>query len=158
MNDFNEYGSSAVKSAKGSWNRLHPGIRSALALGVVLLGLNILQTLSAGTSLIVCLPIQVMLFGVNGGLAAYFALQSGYHTSDLPRVGVVAGFFGWILPSIFYLIFGVILGLVTFGIGFLGIAAWILCFPISLMTQIILGAGGAWLYGRFAPTSLPEEY
>ena len=42
----------------------------------------------------------------------------------------------------------VVLGLVTFGIGFLGLAAWILCGPVDLAIQAICGALGAWLYGR----------
>jgi len=134
--------------AAGFWERLHPSIRSALILWAFLIGIAVINVLTGGTSVVFCYAVQLLLYAANGALAGHFALGSGYQSSDLPSVGAIAGFIAWILPALFYLVFDVILGLVTLGIGFLGLAVWVLCGPIDLVIQVICGAIGGWLYGR----------
>jgi len=146
FSDFS--GDDAVGGAMGFWGGLHPGIRSAAIMWVLLMGIAVLHSFTAGASLALCYPVQVLLYVANGALASYFALGSGYHSSDLPRVGAIAGFVAWILPAAYYLVFGIFLGLVTLGIGFVGIAALVLCGPIDLAIHAACGAIGAWLYGR----------
>jgi len=138
------------KSPAGYWECLHPGVRSAVILWGFLIGIAVLNSFSAGASVVFSYPVQLILYVANGALAAYFALGQGYQLSDLPRVGIIAGLVAWILPALFYLIFGLILGVVTLGIGFLGVATWVLCGPVDLAIQATCGALGAWLYGRFA--------
>ena len=136
--------------AVGYWERLHPGVRSALIFWVFLLAAALIHGLTGSVSLAICYPVQVLLYVGNGALAGYFAMNSGYAVSDLPRVGAIAGLVAWVLPALFYLIFGAILGVVTLGLGFLGIVAWVLCGPVDLAIQAVCGALGAWLYGRFS--------
>ncbi|MBC8492790.1 MAG: hypothetical protein H8D43_03310 [Chloroflexi bacterium] len=156
---YSEYSEKdVVDSALGFWGGLYPGIRSAVLLWLFLIGIAVLNSFTAGTSVVFCYPVQLFLYVANGSLAGYFALGSGYHTSDLPRVGAIGGFVAWILPTLFYLVFGFILGVVTLGIGFLGIAVWALCGPIDLAIQATCGALGAWLYGRFAGEQESDWY
>lgn len=139
-----------VDQATDFWAGLHPGVRSAVLLWLFLVAIAVINSLTGGTSVVFCYPVQLLIYAANGVLAGYFALGSGYHHSDLPRVGIIAGLVAWILPALFYLIFSLILGLVTLGIGFFGIATWILCGPIELAIQATCGVLGAWAYGRFA--------
>ena len=156
FSDFS--GDDTVGGAVGFWERLHPSIRSALILWSFLIGIAVINSLTGGTSVVFCYPVQLILYVANGALAGHFALGSDYHPSDLPRVGAIAGFVAWTLPALFYLVFDIILGLVTLGIGFLGIAVWVLCGPIDLVIQAICGAIGGWLYRRFAGAQESEWY
>ena len=145
------YGNDYYDKPRGFWEGLHPGVRSALIFWVILLAIALLNSFTGGTSLVFCYPVQVLLYAANGALAAYFALGSGRHTSDLPRVGAVAGLVAWVMPAIYYLIVGLLLGLVSLGVGWLvGAAGWLLCGPIDLAIHALFAALGAWLYGRFA--------
>jgi hypothetical protein len=145
-------------AAKGLWRKLHPGIRSSLILGAFWLGLTLLQSFSAGFSLLLCFPIHWMLYIANGVLASRLATTSGYQSADMPKVGAIAGLVGWILPALFYLIFHVILGIVTFGVGFFGIATWIIFGPLDLAFQISLAALGAVLFRRYRDAQSDTEY
>lgn len=130
------------------WEGLHPGVRSALWFWLFLLGIAVLNTLTGGGSVVICYPLQLLLYVANGALAARLALAAGYAAVDLPRVGAIAGFVAWILPAVYYLVFDLLLGIFTLGIGLVGVATWVLCGPIELIVQTICGAIGAWLYGR----------
>lgn len=134
----------------GVWGNLYPGLRSSLIVWIVLLGLAIFNSLTGGSSAVVCYPVQILIYTANGALAGYFALGSGYSTTDLPRTGAIAGAIGWILPALFYFLVVFLLGVATLGIGFLGLAVWLLCGPIDLAVQASCGAVGAYVYGHFA--------
>ena len=136
---------------KNSWEGLHPGVRSALIFWVLLLAIALLNSFTGGTSLVFCYPVQVFLYAANGALAAYFALNSGHDAGDLPKIGAIAGLVAWVMPAVYYLIFGLLLGVVTLGMGWLvGAVGWLLCGPIDLAIHAVFAALGAWLYGRFA--------
>lgn len=152
------YDENQIDSALGFWEGLHPGVRSAVIMWVVLIGIGLLNSVTGGTSIVFCYPVQLFLYAANGALGAYFALGSGYDPSDLPQVGAIAGLVGWILPALFYLVFGLILGLVTFGFGFVGVAAWLICGPVDLAIHATCGALGAWLYGRFGGSAAAVPY
>lgn len=132
----------------GSWEGLHPGVRSAMIMWILLIGVALLNTLTGNTSLLLCYPVQLLLYAGNGYMAGRFALASNYHSSELPNVGAIAGFVAWILPALFYIIFGMILGVVTLGIGFLGVALWCVFAPFDLAIHAALAAVGAWFAGR----------
>jgi len=148
MDNF-DFGEDTLSGDAGFWEGLHPGVRSAVLLWLFLIGIAILNSLTGGTSIVFCYAVQLLLYVINGALAGYFALNSGYDIPDLPQVGAIAGLVLWVLPALFYLVFDLILGLVTFGLGLLGLASWIVCGPIDLAIQAACGALGAWLYGQF---------
>lgn len=147
-----------IERATGFWGRVHPGIRSGVLLWALFVAIALMHSLTGGSSAAICYPIQILLYIGNGVLAAYMALGSGFDQTDLPRVGAVAGMVAWVLPAFFYLVFVVILGMATLGIGFVGIATWVLCGPVDLAIQIGCGSLGAWGYGNFTGgTGAPHE-
>jgi len=138
------------------WGNLHPALRSAVVFWAFLIAIALVNSFTGGTSIAFCYPVQLLLYIANGALAAHFALKAGYHPADLPRVGAIAGLLVWVLPAVYYLIAVLILGIATLGVGFLGLAGWLLCGPVDLVIQATSGAIGAWLYGKnFA---VPESY
>jgi hypothetical protein len=145
--DFDD-GYNTQQRGNDFWGGMNPGVRSAMILWVFLGAIAIFHGITGGISAALCYPVQLLLYAANGVMAGYFALNSGYRVADLPRVGAIAGLVAWILPALFFILFDVILGLVTLGVGFLGLATWLLCGPIDLAIQIIAGALGAWLMGR----------
>ncbi len=140
------------------WKGLHPGLKSAALLWVVSFGFGVLHGATVGVSLLLCYPVQLLFYVANGVLAGYFAVNQGFKVSALPRVGAIAGFFLWILPAIVYLVFGLLLGISTFGVGFIGVATWLVCGPVELAVQMAAGAFGGWFYGRVANVDEEEYY
>jgi len=136
---------------------LHPGIKSALIVTGVVLTISVINAFTGGTSIIFCYPIQLVIYAGNGALAAYFAQNVGYTPESLPRVGALAGTIAWILPAVFYIVGSLVLGMFTFGLGFLGIAMWLLCGPIDLAIHILCAMAGAWLYGRSNRNTIPSD-
>ena len=132
----------------GFGGNLHPGIKSALIVSTIILAISIVNVLTGGSSIILCYPIQLLIYAGNGALGAYFALNSGYPTQAIPRVGAVAGAVAWILPAAFYILGSLVLGVFTFGVGFLGVALWLLCGPVDLAIHVLCAMTGAWLYSR----------
>ncbi len=130
------------------WQRTNPAVRSAVLTWVVLTASPIIVAATGGATVALCFPLHVLVYIATGALAAYFALGSGYPVERLPRIGATAGAIGWILPALIAIIASV-LGIAAWGVGILGIAAWVLCGPLSLAAQVVCGALGAWLYGRF---------
>lgn len=157
-NPYGKYsGADVTDPALGFWSRFHPGVRSAIIVGLILTAIAVLNSFTGGTSIIFLYPVQILVYIANGVLAAYLAIRSGYQRADLPKVGAIAGAVGWVLPALFYLIFGLILGIATFGVGFLAVAVWVLCGPIDLAIHAFCGMLGGWLYGRFSgvPAAIP---
>lgn len=152
-NDFDPDPSGPGRFGSG----LHPGVRSALIVSGVVLLISFINAFTAGTSVIFCYPVQLLIYVGNGALGAYFALNSGYDVYRLPRVGAVAGAVAWILPAAFYLIGSLVLGLFTLGVGFLGVAVWLLCGPVDLAIHVMCAMFGAWLYGRFSGGSSQKQ-
>jgi hypothetical protein len=113
-----------------------------------LLSIAVINSFAVGTSLIFCYPVQILLYVANGALSGYLALGSDYQPSDLPRVGAIAGLVAWVLPTLYYLVFGLILGIVTLGLGLVGAAICVFCGPVDLAIHVTCGAIGAWLYGQ----------
>ena len=156
MYDF-DYDDSPV-SAIPFWYRLHPAIKSALVFTLFIVGATVLNSLSLGMSLLLCYPLQILIYVANGFLAGYFAIGAHYRRGDLPRIGAIAGALLWILPALLYIIFGVLLGISTLGIGFLSLVTWLVCAPVDLIVQAACGAIGAWLYGVFIGEQAPDEW
>lgn len=146
-NDFDLQGQEG--GGGSGWNGLPPSARAALIMWVFLLAIATINSFTGTTSLIFCYPIQLLLYVGNGYMAGRFALDSGYSSSDLPRVGATAGLIAWIAPTLFYFVFGALLGIVTIGAGFIvGAAICIVCGPIDLAIHATCAAFGGWFAGR----------
>lgn len=139
---------------KRTWSSLHPAVRSAMLMWAFLLVIALLNSFTAGTSLLFSYPIQLMLYVGNGYLAGRFALNDGRHSSELVRIGAVAGFIAWILPPVYY----IVLGLMPSGLGnLMGLGALFLCGSIDLAIHATCSAFGAWFVGRNRKED-PEMY
>lgn len=145
FNNHFDLDSHSPNRPKSIW---HPSLRAAVIMWAFLLGISILNSFTLGISFFLCYPVQLVLYLINGYLAGHFALNEGYRKSELPRVGALAGLLAWILPTLYYFIFSVVLGLVTVGIGFFGMAAWILWGPIDFAVYATCGVIGAMIAGR----------
>ncbi len=156
MDDWSEYGD--IESGRGRLGGLPASLRAAAILWAVMLGLAIINTFTAGASIIFTYPGQLLLYLFNGGLAAYFALNEGTRQDDLPRLGAIAGFWLWVLPALFYIVGSLLLGLFTFGVGWLGVLGFVLCGPVDLAVEALLGMTGAWLYGKYIGDSDSEDF
>ncbi len=143
-----DFGTSSGPS--GFWSGLHPSLRSAAIVWVFLLAFALVNSFTAGGSIVICYPLQLLLYFANGALAARFALDSGYSVSDLPRIGAFAALLGWLAPAIFYLVLGLVLGIVTLGAALIGTVLCIACGPIDLALHAACGALGAYVYGRIS--------
>lgn len=132
----------------GFWHKLHPGVRSATLMWMLLLAVALINSFTGGVSILFLYPLQILLYGANGYLAGHLAKESGYPSSDLTRVGAIAGVVAWVLPALYYIVFGLILGIVTLGIGFIGLFAACLFGPVDLAIHAGCGAFGGWIYGR----------
>jgi len=148
MSDLLSDGLGTSSGPSGFWSGLHPSLRSAAIVWIFLLAFALVNSFTAGSSLVICYPLQLLLYFGNGALAARFALDSGYAVSDLPRLGAFAALLGWIAPALFYFVAGVLLGIVTLGAALVGMVFCVACGPIDLALHAACGALGAYVYGR----------
>lgn len=130
------------------WHGLPPSLRSALIMWLFLFGIALFNSFTGHTSIIFCYPIQWLLYIANGYVAGRFALDDGASKSELARVGALAGFFAWIMPAVYYVVFSALFGLVTLGVGLVGMVFLLICGPIDLVLHAVFGIFGAWLAGR----------
>lgn len=159
MSDLLTDGIDRPSGPGGFWGNLHPSIRSGLIVSIFLIAIGLVNLFTVGSSIVFCYPIQILLYMANGALGAHFALDSGYSTSDLPRVGALAALIGWVGPTIFYLVVNIFFGLVTLGVAFVGLLGCVLCGPIDLAIHAAFGALGAYIYGRYrGPTPDPSYF
>lgn len=150
MSDLLSSGSDTPSGGPGGfWNNLPPSVRAGLIVAVFLSVIWLINTITVGSSLVFCLPIELALYVANGALAAHFALDSGYATADLPRIGAFAALIGWGGQAITILILGLILGFVTLGGALVGFVGCLACGPIFLAVHAAFGALGAYIYGRY---------
>lgn len=150
MDDWQASGEEITERAQSFWEGLHPGVRSGLIFTVFYVVVALINAFSAGVSIVVCYPVQLLLYVANGGLAGYFASSSETYRDELAQVGAVAGLAAWVLPAIAYFILGIFFGFATLGVGFFSLIGCIVCGPVDLAIQALLGALGAWGYGRFS--------
>lgn len=155
MSDLLSEGLETSRGPGGFWGSMHPSLRSAVIIWVFLIAFALVNSFTAGGSIVICYPLQLLLYLANGALAARFALDSGYSVSDLPRLGAFAALLGWLAPAIFYFVLGILLGVVTLGAALIGTVLCIACGPIDLALHAACGALGAYLYGQFS--GIPPE-
>ena len=128
----------------GFLSNLPAGVRAGLITGLVLIIAGVISSLTAGAAGVLCFPVLLLFYVGNGALAGHFAGGG----DDAPKAGALAGLIAWGMSALYYLVVAPLIGLATVGLGFLDIARWVLCGPIDLAVQVLLGALGGWAYSR----------
>lgn len=139
------------------WSRLPPQLRAALLVSLPFLVADFFNYYSAGTALVLSLPILALLFLGCGTLAASFAAADG--RQDLVFVGAMSAFILWSISLLINGIIALIPGILSFGTTvLLGVPYVCLCGPFQLIGGGFMGALGAWLYGFFSGRRDDDDY
>src|SRR5207248_1300904 len=99
--------------------------------------------------LVLCLPVNLVIYLGTGTLAAYLADRGGNSGEDPVKLGAVAGLLSWVLHAVSTIVLGLIFGFATLGFGFIGMVGWLICGPLIVVVQAGLGAAGGALYRNF---------
>lgn len=152
MTDYDDY-----NDRPSGFGRVPPHLRAALLVGLPFVAADFFNYYSAGSALIVSLPILALMFLASGALAAKFAADDG--RSDLIYVGALSALFLWLISLIINGIIALFAGLASFGVTLLlGVPYICFCAPFQLVVGGMVSALGAWLYGRFAGRRGEDEY
>jgi hypothetical protein len=138
---------------------LHPSIRAALLFAIPFIVVDFFNYYSAGTALVLSLPVLAILYGACGALACKFAAGQGRTSSDFLWIGTVGGLALWLASTVVNTVISLIIGAASLGITlFLGIPYLCLCAPFQLIGGGLMGMLGGFLYGLFTrPRSTGEE-
>jgi len=142
----------------GFFSRLSPASKAALIFAVPFTAADFFNYYSAGTSLIISLPVQIILYIACGALAAYFASNLGEYSTNLFAVGAKAGFTLWLISTVVNTILALIFGALTFGGALLlGLPYLCLCAPVQAIGGILMGGMGGFILGLFHSNSSPSD-
>ncbi len=147
MNDYFDYDDDSRRRGFGSNS---PGpLRAALFVSLVLLVLNVITFLTAGTGAALSLPLLGLVYLACGALSARFNAQDNEGRAPV-IAGAMAGGALWIISFVANILLTLLLGGFSLGIGFLiGIPYLCLCSPVELVLGAILGSFGGFVYGLF---------
>ena len=144
-------------SPRSGWSRFPPQLRAALLISVPFIAADFFNYYSAGTALILSLPVLALLFLGGGALADKFAADDG--RSALVFDGATSALILWAISLLVNGIIALIPGLLSFGATFLaGIPYVCLCGPFQLIGGALVGALGAWLYKVVAGRGQRDEW
>lgn len=155
MNDY--YGSDDGRRPAGFFARLSPPVRAAVIVSVVMLVLNLITFLTGGAGLALSLPLQLIVYGICGGLAAKFNVDDQGSASHI----VAGAISGLVLAGISFLvnvILTLILGAPSLGISLVvGVPYLCLCGPLQVIFGGLLASFGGFVYGLFAGRNGPSS-
>jgi len=146
-----------TESLSSPWRRLAPQLRAALLVSIPFIAADFFNYYSAGTALILSLPVLGLLFLGCGALAAKFAADDG--RGDLVFAGATSAFILWLISLLVNGIIALIPGLISFGTTLLlGVPYICLCGPFQLIGGALMGTLGGWLYKLVAGRSERDEW
>lgn len=145
MSDY--FGDEDFGGALGFWEGLPPGVRAATLFAIPFTAVDILNYFSAGTALVLSLPVLALMYAGCGALGARYAGDDGYDSSEFPFVGATAGLSLWFTSTIVNTAISLIVGTATLGATLLlGLPYLCLCAPAQLVGGGLLGALGGVVY------------
>jgi hypothetical protein len=147
VNDYFDYDENG---RGGGFASSLPGpLRAALFVSLVLLVLNVITFMTAGTSAALSLPLLGLVYLACGALSARFNAQGNEGRAPV-IAGAMAGGALWIISFVANILLTLLLGGFSLGVGFLiGIPYLCLCSPVELLLGAILGSFGGFVYGLF---------
>ncbi len=130
---------------------LPPNLRAAALFAVPFIAVDFFNYFSAGTALVISLPILALLYAGCGMLGAKFARESGGGVSSA-YTGALTGLTLWAISLAVNVVIGLILGTLTLGATlFASVPYLCLCGPFQLIGGGLMGAAGGWLYQYYNP-------
>ena len=134
------------------FSNLVPSTKAALILAIPFTILDAVHYYTAGTALIISLPLMLLVYLFCGALAGIFVNDSNKDRSDFIKIGVVAGLKLWFLSTTINTLISVIIGASSLGMTiFLGIPYLCLCAPFFLISSGFLGGLGGFVDTFFRP-------
>ena len=140
MSDFYD---DLLDQGSGFLAGLHPSLRAAIFVAIPFTIVDFFNYYSAGTALVLSLPLQIILYGGVGALAAKFASDAGRESSPLPFTGALAGLALWLFSTVVNTVISLIIGASTLGATLiLGIPYLCFCAPFQMVGGGLMGALG----------------
>jgi hypothetical protein len=125
-----------------------PSSRAALIFVIPFAIVDAIHYYTAGTALVLSLPLVIIFYSSCGFLAGRFASQEGGETDVLVNIGAIAGGKLWFLSTLVNMLIAAFVGASSLGITlFLGIPYLLLCAPILMIGGLLLGGLGGYFYG-----------
>lgn len=142
----------------GFFSSLPPYIHAPLIFSIPFIVADFFNYYSAGTALVISLPVLGLIYIICGVLSSKFAADQGRASSELLYIGAFAGLVLWLVSTVVNTIIALILGTATLGTSLLlGIPYLCLCAPLQMVGGGLMGAFGGFLYGLFFGDSIPSD-
>jgi hypothetical protein len=147
---MNDYDLDPEPSGRNFFTSIHPSVQAALIVAIPFIAVDFFNYYSAGTALVISLPILMLLYIICGALAGFLAAKQGRVSSGFPMIGALAGLTLWLSSTIINTIIGLIIGTASLGVTLLlGIPYLCLCAPLQMIGGGLMGALGGFLLGLF---------
>ena len=138
----------------GFLGNLPPVIRAAAICAIPFIVADFFNYYSAGTALVLSLPILALIYAGCGALASKFEIEEGSSVSGALYTGAKAGLTLWLTSTIVNTIISLIIGAATLGATLiLGVPYLCLCAPLQLLGGGIMGALGGFIYEKISGNS-----
>jgi len=143
----------------GFLGNLPPVIRAAAICAIPFIIADFFNYYSAGTALVLSLPILALIYAGCGALASKFEMEEGGSVSGVLYTGAKAGLTLWLTSTIVNIFISLIIGAASFGTTLLlGVPYLCLCAPLQLLGGGIMGALGGLIYEKVAGTPSGNGY
>lgn len=149
---FDDFGDNL--GSPGFFGNLPPIIRAAAICAIPFIVADFFNYYSAGTALVLSLPILALIYAGCGALASKFELEEGGLVSGALYTGAKAGLTLWLTSTIVNTLISLIIGAASFGATLvLGIPYLCLCAPLQLLGGGLMGALGGFVYEKISGNS-----
>jgi len=157
MDNYDDY-EPKLSGAGSFFSSIPPSILAALIFAIPFIAVDFFNYYSAGSALVLSLPILAILYAASGALAGFLATKQGKTATGFPLTGALAGLSLWLTSTVVNTIIGLIIGTASLGFTLLlGIPYLCLCAPFQLIGGGLMGALGGFIYGLFHRGDSPSD-
>ena len=153
MDDFN-FGET-VSKPRSFFKTLPPSMRAALIFGIPFIAVDFFNYYSAGSALVLSLPVLGLLYAGCGALSSKFAADDRVAGGDFAKYGALGGLSLWLTSTVFNTLVSLIIGAASLGVTLLlGVPYLCLCAPLQLVGGALMGAIGGFCYSLLRGTDV----
>jgi hypothetical protein len=147
-----------VSGAARFYNSLAPSTRAALIFSIPFTIVDAIHYYTAGTAVVISLPIVLLVYLVCGVVAAKLALHLVLTQSEIIREGMLAGIKLWGISTLINTIISLIVGAASLGATlFLGIPYLCLCAPVYAVGGALTASVGSYAYWNIHNRTIPKN-